>query len=368
MIRALRAFVLAAVLVAGCASGSADAGEAEPAPESEKSEKKALPAQAVRVEVAEVQPAEARMRLRLPGEVEGSRDALLAAALGGFVERVHVDEGDRVRKGQVLARVDSALHAADLARAEAELDGARRELERARRMAGAVPQSQRDQAETRQRTAEAAHRAASVRLSRALIRAPFAGAVAELAVEPGEVASPGAPVARLVELDPAVVSLSVADRDVVTLKEGAEVRVRTDAQGEVFRGTVTHIGPAADLKTRTFTVEVEVANPDGKLLPGMIATVELGTELQGDHMLLPQHVLVTGRDGNGLFVVEDDVARWRPVELGAVMGGQVVVEEGVSPGERVVVTGHRELADGDRVLVARQGTCCTGGRVRFEER
>jgi multidrug efflux pump subunit AcrA (membrane-fusion protein) len=111
-----------------------------------------------------------------------------------------------------------------------------------------------------------------------------------------------------------------------------------------------------------------VPNPGDRLLPGMIATVEVTTAVEEDRVVLPQHVLVTAREGNGLFVLEGDTVRWRPVEVGPVLGRQVIIEGGVEPGETVVVTGHRELADGDRVIVARRGTCCTEGRVRFEEK
>ncbi|MFW6197331.1 MAG: efflux RND transporter periplasmic adaptor subunit [Myxococcota bacterium] len=363
---AFASLLWAAVVATGCAKGAAEPGEVtQPA---EQADKKDPATGGIRVEVAQLAPSAASTVLRLPGEVEGGRDALLASSQGGFVESVPVDEGDQVQRNQVLVRVDSQLRAAAVQQSKAELAAAERELDRAERQGDAIPDAQRDAAETRLASAKAAHRTASIQLSRAVVRAPFDGVVAEVKVEQGEVAAPGAPIVRLVQLDPAIISLSVADRDVVALRPGAGVHIRTDARGAVYEGEVTRISPAADLETRTVRVEVEVPNPDGELLPGMIATVEVGSRIDGDHLLLPQHVLVTRRKGNGLFVLDDGKARWRPVELGEVLGGQVVVKDGVAPGDRVVVTGHRELVDGDRVIVAREGTCCTEGRVRFEER
>jgi RND family efflux transporter MFP subunit len=323
---------------------------------------------ATRVEVATVTPSSAQLALRLPGEVEGSRDALLAAALGGFVERVSVRDGDRVKRGQILLRIDSELHEAHVARASAELAQAERDYERAKRLGQAIAAAEVERTETLVATARSALQVAKVQLSRALIRAPFDGVVAEVAVEQGEVAAPGAPVARLVQLHPAKVSLAVADRDVVALEAGMQVRVATEAGGRLHEGVITHISPAANLRTRSFTVDVEVPNEAGHLLPGMIASVEVSTQAVQDRVVLPQHVLVTRREGNGLFIVEEGRARWRPVELGPLLGRQVVIESGVETGDAVVVTGHRELSDGDGVIVARQGTCCADGRVRFEER
>lgn len=331
----------------------ASAGQADPA------------IRATRVEVARVEPAAARMQMKLPGEVEGGHDALLAAALGGFVEKVYVHEGDQVHRGQILARVDSQIYAARQAQAGAELAAAKRELERAKKMGDAIPQAKLDAAETQVATTQAGYRTAQVQASRAMIRAPFDGVVADVVLEEGEVAAPGAPVIRLVQLDPVEVTLSVADRDVVALREGSKVSVRTDAEGDVFHGVIAHISPAADLKTRTFEVKVNVPNPDHRLLPGMIATVEVDSGVGGKRIVLPQYVLVTARSGNGVFVVQGGRARWRPVRVGPIVGSQIVIEDGISPGDEVVVTGHRELADGDAVIVQRKGTCCTDGRVQF---
>ena len=327
-------------------------------------------ARARRVEVATIEPSSARLQLTLPGEVQGSRDALLAAALGGYVERVTVRDGETVRRGQVLARVDAASHRVRLSQARIEKDAARRELDRAQRLGNAIPAAQREQAETRLAAADAALRAAQVGASRAVITAPFAGTIADVAVEVGEVAAPGSPVVRLVQLDPAHVVVTVSDRDVVALREGMAARARTDAQGAWHDGSVVHINPAADLQTRAFSVEVEIPNPDGALLPGMIATVALDAPVEGNELLVPQDWIVTRRESLGVFVVEGEgaatVAKWQPVELGRVVHDQVVVASGFEPGQRVVVTGHRELAEGDSVLVTRSGVCCENGRVAFE--
>jgi len=296
------------LLLAGCSSAEGQGGE-QPS-EQQPSVQSAV---ARRVEVATVQPSEARLELSLPGEVEGSRDALLGAAMGGYVERVAVESGDQVRQGQVLVRVDSASHAARLRQARVEKDAAERELERARRLGDAIPSAQLDQAETRYQAAVAALRTAQVAVGRAVVKAPFAGTVADVEVEQGEVAAPGAPLVRLVKLHPVHVVTTVPDRDVVALREGMTVRVRTEARADWHEGTIVHINPAANTRTRAFSVDVEVPNPDASLLPGMIATVHVDAEVDGDELLVPQDWIVTRREGLGVFVVADGVATWKPV-------------------------------------------------------
>ena len=350
--------------LSGCgqAAAEADPPSAQPEPDRETPS-----ASATRVETAEVRPSSAALQMRLPGEVEGSRDALLAASLGGYVENVHVAEGDEVRNGQVLVRVDAATHSARLQQARIEVESAERELARAQRLRDAISEQQREAAQHRLDAARAAQRTAQVQAGRAVIRAPFAGTVAQLDAERGEVVAPGAPVVRLVQLDPVHISLAVPDRDVTALRVDMPARIRTRAHGTAIEGRVARISPAADLQTRAFEVVVEADNVEGRLLPGMIAQVEIDAEAATtEQIVLPQHVLVTRLENNGVFVVEDGIARWRVVEVANVVRDQVVIESGVRAGDVVVVTGHRELQDGDALLVARHGWCCDGSRVAFD--
>jgi RND family efflux transporter MFP subunit len=318
------------------------------------------------VEVAAVAPSTARLQLVLPGEVQGSRDATLAAALGGYVEDVRVREGQAVRRGQALVLVDASLHAAAAEQALAQAEQAEAEAGRVRRLGDLASASQLQAAETSARVAAAALDAAEVRHRRAVISAPFDGVVASVAVETGEVAGPGAPVARLVDLDPVEIELAASDRDVVALREGMEVSVTTQAQATPRTGTVVHIGPAAETTSRSFPVHVTVDNPDGALLPGMVASVALERTAAEDAVVLPQDWLVTRREDRGVFVEEGGVARWRHLDLGAVVRDQVLVEGGLEPGDRVVFVGHRDLVDGDPILVSREATCCNDGRPVYE--
>jgi len=97
----------------------------------------------------------------------------------------------------------------------------------------------------------------------------------------------------------------------------------------------------------------------------MIARVRIDQSIAEDRLILPQSLLVTQREANGVFVVQDEVARWRPLRLGAMVRDQVVIEDGLTVGDNVVVVGQRALADGDPVIVSRQGRCCAGGRPEF---
>lgn len=318
-----------------------------------------------RVEAARIEPSAAALDLFLPGEVAGSKDAVLASANGGYVEKVLVRRGQELRAGQAIAYVDTRTHRAQREQAKAQLALAESELERVKKLGDLATDSQLMQAETQALVAKSSLDMAEARAARAVISAPFSGVVGQVGVEQGEVLGPGSPVARLVKLDPVHVTVSVSDRDVGALRMGQKVRVSTDAVPDVFDGELVAVDPAADLQTRTFMAEIAVANPDGRLLPGMIASAQLTSTVADATVVLPQDWLVTSMDGIGVFVVEDAVARWRPVVAGDVVHDQVIIRSGLAAGDVVVTTGHRQLADGDPLIVSRQGVCCTHGRATF---
>lgn len=358
-------WVLAVALAVGGCSGADANSDTVPAKSVSKKPGKTTGQRVVRVEVAVLMPGSPRLQLKLPGEVEGSRDAMLASANGGYVEKLLGQQGQQVRKGQPIAWVDRAVYQVGLDQAQAQVDLAKSELELTQKAGQSLPKARLDAAEIQVRAAEAAYALARIRARRAVITAPFAGILAEVDIEEGEVLPPGGPVARLVSVDPILVSASVSDRDIVTLKTGLPVKVTTDADSTIFDGTILRISPAANLETRTFEVEVEIKNPAGRLLPGMVASVALSVAVATDALSIPQYVLVTRTEGNGVFVVEGDTVKWRTLQLGRVVRDQVLVLGGIKAGDRVVVAGHRELADGDKVLVSREGSCCVQGRVGF---
>lgn len=318
-----------------------------------------------RVEVVALKSSRSALTLQLPGEVQGWHDALLSSPTGGLIEEVRVSAGDEVKSGATLVAVDRDPAYARLKQTKAALAMVKDELARAQRLGDLAVEAQLSSLRSRVVMAEADVSMARSNLARTVITAPFSGTIGMVGVEKGEVTQPGVPAVRLVQLDPVKVVLSVADRDVVALEKGLPARVETPASGQILAGTISHVGPVADLSTRSFLVEVEVPNEDRSLLPGMIARVSVDKQITEGALLLPQQWLVTKLDGYGVFVIEDDVARWRDIKLGAVVRSQVVVREGLAEGDRIVVVGQHGLVDGDAVLIGREGVCCEDGRPSF---
>ena len=152
-------------------------------------------------------------------------------------------------------------------------------------------------------------------------------------IEVGEVLAPSVPFLRLLQVQPAAISVAVADRDVGSLKVAGEARITAAGIPGGTQGAISEIDPVANLKTRTFQVQVEVANEDRLLLPGMIARVDFSQPVRAEAIVLPQSMLVTRLNENGVFLADDEgIARWQPLELGEIIRDQVMVESGLEPG------------------------------------
>ena len=325
-----------------------------------------LDARAQRVEIMNVTPSKQALTLTLPGEVEGSRDALLASSTGGYIEKVLISKGETVKKGSELAWVNKSIADAQLAQAEAQLKLAQHDLQVVTSAGGSVSKSRKVQAESQYTIAQAQHTMAALQADRARMRAPFRGVVAAADLEAGEVAAPGQPLVRLVNIDTVKVSVSISDRDIKWVKPGVTATVYLEGGAKSLQAKVTRVTPAADLETRTFIAEIDIPNPDRLLMPGMMATTAIESLSQGESLAIPQYALLTRREGNGVFVVEDGKAVWRPLTVDALMGHELIISSGLKAGDKVILKGHRELDNGEAVLVVKNASSVEAATAKEE--
>ena len=199
--------------------------------------------------------------------------------------------------------------------------------------------------------------AARAQLGFTRVTAPFSGVVEARLAEPGELASPGQPVVRLVGGGGLRVEAGVPERYAGEIEVGTQVTVNPTAYAAEARGgRVVFVGSAIDPDSRTFPIEVQVDDAEGSLRAEMVVSLEVTRATVADALVLPQDAVVRDERGTSVFVVAADsagadVARRREVQLGSTSGGQVVVAQGLRSGDRVVVRGQGELADGDAVRV-----------------
>jgi membrane fusion protein (multidrug efflux system) len=331
----------------------------------------------VTVDALTVRSRDARTIVDMAGILEPVRDVVVGAEVAGRVIAIEAEEHTSVEEGSILVRLDPDLPRAAveraraaLLRAEAGRGLAAADLTRGRELSKrqVVSAAELDRAESEAQSTEAQvaeARAALVdaetRLAKTEIRAPFAGVVSRLDLEPGAYVSPGDPVAELSDLSQVEIEVGVSDQEILAIRDGDRVKLSVEAlPGRWFEGRVWRPGRTTDAQTRKYPVPVRVANPQGLLLPGMLGTVrfELGKARQA--LRIPRRSVQREFDLEYLYILEplgDDgdqaTAHRRRVATRPVPFHPELLEvtEGVIAGERVAVSGLRELRDGIAVRV-----------------
>jgi len=307
------------------------------------------------VAIETVHPGSLEEYLDLTGYTEALNDVIIASELGGTVQELTVDRGDRVKKGQVLAKVSADIYKAQLAEARARLRLKEAELEKAKALfeKSSITAMQKLQAQEEYDVASAQTAMAESRLRRAVIRAPFPGIIDDRYVEPGELVGPGGRLLRLVDRSGIKITSDLSELDVSSLNPGITGQVTFDAfPGDTFQAELTFVASSSDPASRSFPCEFRLSGTAGEVVrSGMIARIHILKELHKSVLVLPQTTIVETETGSTVFIVNGDTAHRKEVILGASNDGMVIVKDGLESGQTVVVTGHRDLVDGQQVRV-----------------
>ena len=339
---------------------------------------KALP-----VTVAAVTHHEFRDEISAVGTLKAREIILLSPKVAGTVTDVLVDIGDRVKAGEVVTRLDRinfdlavkqaqaalAAEGAAIQQANAQFEQTEREYHRATALLKekVIPQSRFDAAETAFKTvreevssakaqrdqAKATLEIAVEHLKDTEIRSPITGTVVERNVEIGQAVAPGPPLLRIVDQTSLKCDISLPEADMSRVDVGISAVITADVfPGHEFMGKVAVVNPMVDQQTRTFRVRIEVPNPSEKLVDGTFARVKL---FAGERRSLAiQRDALQRLPGSGtfyVFVVIDDIAEKRTVRTGQIGERLAEIIEGLSEGEKVVVTGAGRLRSGTKVVV-----------------
>ena len=295
--------------------------------------------------------------LEFTGVVAARDELKLSFKVGGVVQRVTVREGDRVRKGQVLAELDPTEIGAQVEQARQLADKAERDRQRGEALYAdqVIPLEQLQNLRTQAEVAASQLRAARFNRQYAVITAPADGVVLRRTIEERELAAPGQVMLVLGRADSGfVVRFAVADRDVVRLKRGASLQVRLDAWPEqVFQAEVRQIAGAADPASGLFEIEAALAPTKQALASGLVGRVRLQPEGGATLAYVPIGAVLEGHDDHArVFIAEGDIARRRDVQVAFITADSVALRGGVKPGEQVIAVGAPYVEDGGRIAIA----------------
>jgi len=297
------------------------------------------------------------------GTMAAVQGVTVSADLPGTVDRIAFESGRAVRQGDVLAELDTRQERAQLAAIEAQRDLATLNYNRMKGLLSdrVISQAEFDRAVAEQKQTAAQVGEINATIQRKTIRAPFSGILGIRQVNLGQYLAAGDPLVPLQSLNPIYVNFGVPQQEVALIGIGHRVRI---GAGDVARvelaGRVTAIDAVADQTTRNVQVQATLANPDGKLRPGMFVQTELSLGSSRSVVTLPASAINYAPFGDSVFVVTDlkgqngqtyRGVRQQFVKLGGARGDQIAIGSGVKPGEEVVTSGVFKLRNGAAVVV-----------------
>jgi membrane fusion protein (multidrug efflux system) len=309
-----------------------------------------------KVKIVEVIPIPLTDYLVLPGTVKPYEDIDLAAKSPGTVKWVGPKEGDWIQKGEKLLELDMELVATRVTEARARYNQAVKDYERMKKLyeEKIVSRGQFDNAKTALDTSKAALDAVEVNLNDGSLTSPISGILDRLHVDQGEYINPGQTVMKIVNINTVKVELPVPEKDILYFNKGQNVEIEmenTKGEKQEFPGVIDFVSMTAENTTRTYLVKVVVNNPKQVLRPGMIVRAHLVRRDIEEAIAVPFFTIIDREDGKAVFVVEDGVARVRPIEYGTFQRGIVEVRSGLELGEQLIIVGQRNLVDGEKVEV-----------------
>jgi RND family efflux transporter MFP subunit len=326
------------------------------------------------------------------GNLIGEATVDVVPRAAGRLESIAVKLGDRVSRGQVIAKVEDReireqvnqseanieVNRATVNSRENDLKVAKNALERAQtsferqilsRQALEDAEARYNSAVSQVTVAKAQLASTQARLDELKVNlgntqlvAPMDGVVSRRLLDPGGVAGGNTVVLSIVNIGTVRLVANLVEKDFRRVQPGAEAIVEVDAfPGEQFTGQVSRVAPVFDPATRTATMEIEVPNPGYRLKPGMYARVRLTAEKRANSLTVPRDAVVDVDGKHGLFVVDGDTARFRALRTGISDGERVEVLDNLEDGTRVVTIGALAIRDGDRIITSGGGR---GGRGR----
>jgi membrane fusion protein (multidrug efflux system) len=327
--------------------------------EKKRLEKEKMTAQAqdrkpVNTVLLELRPTVIQDAINLPGVIEPWVQLELMAKVSGTIEEVLVREGSVVKEGDLLARIEPDDYRIALDSAKAAYKLAKADYERAKVMLTkkALSIADLESMETKVTTAKASMENAALRLSRCSITAPMDGVISRLNAKVGLFLSVGDPVGQMLQIDRVKAVIGIPESDVNAVRKISEVAITIQSlDNRKVTGRKYFLAPAPETFARIYRLELEIDNRDGAILPGMFLRAHVVKNIIHEAVVIPLYSVISRNDEQFVFVALDGVAQKRQVKVGIIEKWHVQVTEGLEPGEKIVVEGHRDVEDGQEIEV-----------------
>jgi membrane fusion protein (multidrug efflux system) len=302
----------------------------------------------LRVKTHRVAPEELTERLATTGTVRANEEVEIVSEISGKISAIHFEEGSRVNKGRLLLKIDDSELLADRQRALYRVELAERAEARQKQLLedGVISSESYDVALGELNVLRAELQLIEAQLIKTEIRAPFSGVIGLRWVSPGSYLSSQTRIASLNDLDPVKLDFTVPERYSARMRVGDEISFAVEGFNRSFPGTIYAIEPSIDATTRSLRVRARCPNPDGALVPGAFANVDLILRSVSDALTVPSIAVIPELGGKKVFVYEDGAAQPRPVETGIRSDTAVQITSGLVEGDLVITSGLLQMQPG----------------------
>ncbi len=323
-----------------------------------RASKEAAPAASgVKVLIQKARPADGTQEFAYSGTIAESETVPQSFLVSGTVIRVHVDEGDSVAKGQLLAELDDTSYRNGCEMAMAAEKQAEDAFNRLSRMYknGNLPEVKYVEVQSGLQRARAAAANAKKNVDDCRLTAVTSGYVGRRAIEPGMIAMPNLASITIVGIAKVYARIPVPENDIAVVRKGDPATIRIGALGpQAYEGTVEDVGVVADPMARTYNIKIAVANPDRTIKPGMVCTAVLRSPGRSRGPIVPNEAVLVDETGRNYVYALDASRRTAlriPVKIGALLADGIEIVEGLSAGAEVVVSGQHRLTDRAAVVI-----------------
>ena len=315
-------------------------------------------AQQKRVVVAPLQRQLFQHFVEVPAKVETDQNITVTPEVAGIVRQRLVEEGQQVRKGQSLLRLDSEIMSRQLDEINTRLSLSTTVYEKQKSLWDQEIGSEIQylQAKNNMESLEKQRESLRAQMAKAVVKSPISGTVDEYFINPGEMATPGVPAARIVNLATIQVIADVSERYVRNVQRGDSVEITFTSLGQTRVARVNKVGQFINPDNRTFQIEMKLSNPDRSLKPNTVANVRINDYTAADAIVVPSFVLQKSTDGRTFVYIASktggaEVAKKVFVTVGKSFEGQTLIDSGLSPTDRIITKGYNDIVDGDKLAI-----------------
>lgn len=307
----------------------------------------------VRVRVEKIKAENTVGQLSYVGVVEEGQATVVSYTSMGTIQHVYVSEGQNVKKGALLVRLDDSQARSLLQAAEASNKQAEDAIGRYKQLyeKGSLAEANWVEAQSKLEQARSSYTIAQKNLNDCILRAPCSGVVGTKSLNVGETVLPSQPVVTILNIDTVKIKVSVPEREMAAISANTESTITIDAlDGKMFTGGRIEKGVQADALTHTYSIRINVPNEDTLLLPGMVAKVTIAGNAASNVTVPILSVQQLSSGERFVWIVDaDTVAHRKMVTIGKTVGNRIVVVDGLKEGDIIITDGFQKISDGSKV-------------------